>query len=144
MSTINYEGSKPIYGLWVLDNGEKVFTFTSVVALSLALASDHAQQADSPRRTPTLQWMGADGYCDGTALLAEPAKPGNLPNDIDASPLAQAAMAKHLVGDSQDWYELTNQANKLRIDHRIELARKIRAFHILHLQPLAGSQPTLP
>lgn len=135
MSTIDYAGSKPITGLWVLDNGEKVFAFTSVVVLTLALVNDYAKMADSPKRAPSLQWMGADGYCDATVLLGEPTGPANLPDDTASSAAARDAMDKHMIGDSGDWYALITEANKLRSDHRIELARKVRTFHSTHCLP---------
>lgn len=144
MSIINYEGPKPIAGLWLLDNGEKVFTFVNVVTLVMALISGYAKLADSPRRAPSLQWMGADGYCDATVLLDQPTCPDNLPDDTATNPAARKALDEHIIGKSTHWYELTTQADQIRKDHRVELARKVRAFHALHLQPVPATAPTQP
>lgn len=135
MSTSNYAGAAPVNGVWALDDGLQLRYYTSTALLGLGFSAGYAMPAAiGAQRRPSLQWFGADGYCDASVFIGTPLA-DNLPNDL-AKPAALEAYERFLRGEPSDWIERGRSAARMKTDHRRELVSRINLFRSSNLRPV--------
>lgn len=135
MLTPTYAGSEPISGVWALDDGFELRFYTSTALLGLAFSAGYAMPSKvDMQRAASLQWFGADGYCDASVFIGTPPA-DNLPSDL-TDPAASAAYQGFLRGEQTDWLERARKASLLKIEHRRGIVSDINAFRAANLRPV--------
>lgn len=126
--------TKPPNGVWVLDNGFKYRYFVSTRNLATILLAGYAYTA-TPRanRPGSIQWFGADGYCDLTAHLMDQNWPNHEPRP-DKDPVAKAAQQQAAAGDTSAWNKLVKEGKRLNAEFRKDLTIRIDNLRTQHLQ----------
>ena len=137
MAATKYAGSEPISGLWVLDDGLELRHFNSSAALAEAFLGGYGAAAGQSRRKrpPSLQWFGADGYCDASPFATTP-PPKGLADDWTRDEVHNARI-KFNSGDKAEWLALRKRGDLQRKAYKKELTAKLDAFRAEHLHAVA-------